>query len=243
MKKLFFIFFILSALPFTMKGQAADAQLGAQYYQSGDYDKAVVYYEKLYDKQPIDVYYNYYLNCLIYTKDFKKAEKLVKKNSVKNPGSLIYHVDLGRVYQAETDTTKANKEFQAGVDAITSSVSTNAVIELANAFLGINQVDLAIKTYLQGRKVLGSVYNFNTELADVYALKKDYQSMVDEYLSMLATNDAYRADVQKKLQAKLDADPDNVIGDILKKELLKRAQKEPDKEIWSEMLVWYYLQQ
>src|SRR6478735_6414646 len=117
MKKLFFILLLFAALPFRMAAQV-DAQLAAQYYQTGEYDKAVVYYEKLYDKQPVDVYY---LNCLIYTKDYKKAEKLVKKNSVKNPGSLTWHVDLGRVYQASLDTSKANKEFDAAVASVDAS--------------------------------------------------------------------------------------------------------------------------
>src|ERR1700755_3335125 len=97
-----------------------DEQLAVQYYQAGEYDKAVVYYEKLYNKAPIGIYYSYYLNCLIYTKDFKRAEKIVKKQSNRNPGDLTWHVDMGRVYQAEGDDAKMKKEFEAGVSAINS---------------------------------------------------------------------------------------------------------------------------
>src|SRR5665213_1960075 len=131
-----------------------DEQLASQYYEQGEYDKAIVYYEKLYEKTPINIYYNYYLNCLIFTKDFKHAEKIVKKQSNRNPGELTYHVDLGRVYQAEGDDEKMKKEFESGIKAINSGTSSNAVINLANAFLGLSETDLAIETYQNGRKEL-----------------------------------------------------------------------------------------
>src|ERR1044072_2248658 len=69
----------LHAQDTTLAPLSPDEQLAVQYYQAGDYDKAVVYYEKLYNKNPIQLYYSYYLNCLILTKNYKKAEKTVKK--------------------------------------------------------------------------------------------------------------------------------------------------------------------
>ncbi|MBI3510608.1 MAG: tetratricopeptide repeat protein [Bacteroidetes bacterium] len=225
------------------KNNSTDEQLAAQYYAEGDYEKAEVYYEKLYNRTPINVYYDYYLNCLLYTKDFKKAEKTVKKQSSRNPGDLTFHVDLGRVYGAEGDSAKEKKEFMNGVNAVDASYSANAVIDLANAFLGVNEPDFAIKALLQGRKVLKDVYTFNVELADVYAIKKDYVSMVNEYLDMLTINVAYKQQVQNRLQAKLDADENDLIAPVLKTELIRRAQKNPDEMIWSEMLIWFYMQQ
>jgi tetratricopeptide (TPR) repeat protein len=220
-----------------------DEQLAAQYYQSGEYDKAVVYYEKLYDKTPVQIYYQYYLNCLILTKNYKKAEKLVKKQSSRNPGDLTFHVDMGRIYGAQGEDEKKQKEFQAGIDAISGSSSANTVIDLAEAFLGQNETDFAIKALLQGRKELKGSYTFNTELAEVYSIKKDYVSMVNEYLDMLEVNANYMQQVKNNLQAKMDMDPDEKISAALKAELIKRSQKNPDKVIWSEMLMWYYMQQ
>ncbi len=222
---------------------SSDEQLAAQYYQSGEYDKAIVYYEKLYDKTPIGIYYDYYLNCLIFTKNYKKAEKIVKRQSSRNPGDLTFHVDLGRIYAAQNEDSKKTKEFQAGVDAISGGTSANSVIDLANAFLGINESDFATAALLKGRKELKGVYTFNIELAEVYSMKKDYASMVNEYLDLLETNVAYQQQVKNSLQAKMDADGEDKISGVLKTELIKRSQKSPDKTIWSEMLMWYYMQQ
>ena len=136
------------------KDPSTDEQLAAMYYSSGDYDKALVYYEKLYNKTPVTIYYDYYLNCLLYTKNFKKAEKTVKRQSSRFPGDLTFHVDMGRVFQSEGDSSKARKEFETGISTIDASYNANSVIDLANAFLGIDQTDYAIKTLLKGRKEL-----------------------------------------------------------------------------------------
>jgi tetratricopeptide (TPR) repeat protein len=244
---LLFLFAALLSLPGVGFAQTADPttdeQLAAQYYQAGEYDKAVIYYEKLYSKSPIAIYYEYYLNCLILTKDYKKAEKTVKKQSSRNPGDLTYRVDMGRVYQAQGDEGKKIKEFDGAIAGITSSTSANNVIDLANAFLAMNETDFAIAALNKGRKELKGMYTFNIELAEVYSVKKDYVSMVNEYLDLLDASTNFQQQVKNSLQAKMDADQEDKIAPVLKAELIKRSQKNPDKTIWSEMLMWYYVQQ
>lgn len=243
--------FLLLLFQFDLKAQedttlvplSPDEQLAAQYYQSGDYDKAIVYYEKLYNKNPIALYYNYYLNCLIYTKSFKKAEKTVKKQQGKAEWDLRFKIDMGRVYRAEGEEEKAQKEFNGAVSGISGSTSTRQVLDISEAFLAINETDFAIETMKKGRKELKGVYSFNTDLAEVYAIKKDWTMMVTEYLDLLEMSEAYKKQVQDLLQARLDADTDNKISGILKTELIKRSQKNPDKTIWNEMLMWYYMQE
>lgn len=220
-----------------------DEQLAVQYYQSGDYEKAAVYYKKLYDKSPIALYYSYYLNCLLYTKDYKAAEKLVKRQGNRNGNDPKYKVDMGRVFREQGEADKAKKEFDAAVASIDGGTSANMVIELAEAFLGVGETDYAIQSYQQGRKMLKGIYSFNIELAEIYGLKKDYQSMVNEYLDLLEVQSSFRQQVQNNLQSRMDADPDDRIESILKAELIRRSQKDPDNLNWSEMLIWLYMQQ
>lgn len=244
---LFFVLLLpvakLSAQDTVPMPMSPDEQLAVQYYQAGDYDKAVVYYEKLYNKNPISLYYNYYLNCLISIKNYKKAEKTVKKQQSKNEWDLRYKIDLGRVYRAEGEEDKAKKEFKGAVDGITGLTSPKHVVEVCNAFLAINESDYAVDALKKGRKELGNQYTFNIELAEVYSLKKDYQNMVTEYLDLVAVSDMYKKQVQDMLQAELDGDVDNRISTILRTELIKRSQKQPDKTVWNDMLMWYYMQE
>ena len=84
-----------------------DEQLALQFYQNKEFDKALDYYEKLYNKKSPQVFYLPYLNCLLETKDFKKAEKIVKKQIKQNPDAPNYIVDLGNVYFRADDVEKA----------------------------------------------------------------------------------------------------------------------------------------
>jgi tetratricopeptide (TPR) repeat protein len=235
--------FKLNAQDTTVVPASPDEQLAVQYYQAAEYDKAVIYYEKLYNKNPIAIYYNYYLNCLIYTKNFKKAEKTVKKQQSNNKWDLRYHVDFGRVYRADGNEDKAKKEFNLAVDGINATTSPKHVIEVCNAFMGINETGFAVDALKRGRKELSGVYTFNIELAEVYAVRKEWSNMVNEYLDLLSISEGYKVQVQELLQAQLDADIDGQIHPILKTELIRRSQKQPDKIIWNEMLMWYYMQQ
>jgi hypothetical protein len=48
-----------------------DQQLAAYYFQEEDFEKAVLYYEKLYKESYSDFFYQYYLDCLVNLKSIK----------------------------------------------------------------------------------------------------------------------------------------------------------------------------
>ncbi|MBK6836002.1 MAG: hypothetical protein IPG89_17740 [Bacteroidetes bacterium] len=102
----YILVFILSLLVFSSSLVAQPAstndQLALQYYNNKEYDKAIVYYEKLYDKNPYS-YYEYYLTCLLKTDDKKKAEKIIKKQIKLLPESVSLYVDLGELYKLDND--------------------------------------------------------------------------------------------------------------------------------------------
>ena len=59
------------------------------YYNSGDFDKAVLYFEKIASekKNTVDIYQPY-RTSLLEINEFKKAEKLVKQEIKKYPKKL-----------------------------------------------------------------------------------------------------------------------------------------------------------
>lgn len=221
---------------------STDEQLAAQYYQTGEFDKALVYYEKLFNKKQIALYYNYYLNCMVQVQDFKKAEKVVKRQMRNNPYDLRFQVDLGRVYRASGDEAKAKKTFREAVEAL--QPNQEQVNDLAQAFLGINETELAVEAYQKGRKLMKGYYPFYFELAEVYSIRKEYQLMVNELMDDLGDNGMlHMKDVQNLLQTRFGSEADDQQNLILKNELLRRAQKNPDKPVYSELLLWMFMQQ
>ncbi len=219
---------------------STDEQLALQFYQNKEFDKALDYYEKLYNKKSPQEFYSPYLNCLLETKDYKKAEKIAKKQIKQNPESLNFMVDLGIVYTRSEQTEKAKNTWEQAVKYIKQD---DQVFSVANAFLAIKQYDYAISTYLKGRKISQNNYPYSFELADIYHTKGDGMAMINEYLDVLETNDGYIQSVQNALQTSFGNDADSKQNELLKIELLKRIQRNPDKTIFSELLIWMQIQQ
>jgi len=51
----------------------ADEQLAAQYFQNGDYERAILYYEKLFRKQPTTFYYEQLYKSYVGLNDLESA--------------------------------------------------------------------------------------------------------------------------------------------------------------------------
>src|SRR5580700_10904706 len=97
----FLLLLLRSFIPLSFSQGGADEKLAQQFYQNKEFDKAVVYYEKIFSKDASEPVYQAYLNCLLELKDFKIAEKTVKREIRQNPSVLGYIVDLGHVYDLE----------------------------------------------------------------------------------------------------------------------------------------------
>src|SRR5215510_6883861 len=105
-----FLSAILFLLPLAVFSQVKDQQLADQYFYSQEYDKAVVLYEKLYDKNPF--IYNNYLRSLFELNQADKAEKLVKKQIKKDPGNPVLLIDLGQVYFRKNNSADTRKQYE-----------------------------------------------------------------------------------------------------------------------------------
>lgn len=233
-----FLFLILCGV-YSIAQPGNDAQLAQQYYQMGEYEKAASLYEKLYNKNNNPGFYHGYFNSLIMLKDYEQAEKLVKKAIKREGENSILLADLGYVYDQSGDQAKATQYYEEAIKQMPAD--QNAIANLANKFVSRQQNNLAIETFQKGRKTTGNPYAF--ELANLYSATGNYGAMVEEYLDLLLQNEGYLQTVQVSLQTKLPMDPEGVNKESLRVSLLRRIQKFPDKAIFSELLVWYMIQQ
>ena len=215
-------------------------QLAQQYYKNKEFEKAATIFSDLYNNQKSKIFLTYYLNCLIELKDFESAEKILKKEIRKNSSDLTYHVDLGYVYKSQNLLKEAEVEYQQALKLL--QPENSQINSLANAFLSKREFAYAEQTYLKGRKMLKEEYSFNFELAGLYQMLQLYDKMINEYLDVLDINESYLQTVQNRLQSSVYADKENNLNGLLKAQLIKRIQKNPDKKIFSELLIWLYLQ-
>ncbi|MFQ3326542.1 MAG: tetratricopeptide (TPR) repeat protein, partial [Salibacteraceae bacterium] len=169
---------MLSMVPIIGISQTTDSQLAAHYYQNQEYEKALLYYSRLYSKQTNASNYNYLFKCLVKLENYSEARKLSKRHVRIDPINQKAKVDYGYTYGLEGNAKMQSKEFKK----IIKSIAPNYLVinELAVAFLDIKKNQEALDVYQQGRSIMKNTYPFNTEIADIYYRMERYNDMTDE---------------------------------------------------------------
>lgn len=226
---------VLIAAP-VAKAQQQDLELARQYFSQGDYTKAEELYGKLIDNQRLfHAVYPDYLKTLLAQRNYKEAEKLVKKTIKRFPGNPSFEIDLGLVYQASGNKAAAEKQF----DKLLETMNSEAVVVVANAFMQNDLFDYAEKAYLRGRQVSKDPTSYTRPLIALYAYRQKTDKLIPEVLNLLQENESELGYVQSRLQNSIQEEENH---DLLEKELILRVQQNPDKLSYNEMLIWLYIQ-
>ncbi len=237
MKRATAIVFFLSMFCSGLFAQVNDLQLARQFTTNGEPEKALDIYQKLY-KQDNDAYYSYYINGLLSLKKFDDAENITKKMLRKHPGDYQYSIALGRIYTQKGEPEKANTVYDDLIKNLPADAG--AIANLATQFYQAENVDYAIKIFLQGRKLLHNDNLYSFELINLYRYKRDKPALTEEYLNFLSSNPAFITQAENTLSSLYEGADDY---NMLKVALFKRIQKDPQQTIYADMLTWQFLQQ
>lgn len=164
---------------------------------------------------------------------------MIKKQKKKSNSNTLF-IDLGEVYAAQGEENDANKAYTDAINNMPKS--QGIVIRTANEFIRLNKLELALETYQQGKKLLEGRYPFSYEIASLYGTMGDQEKMISEYLDLLVYNEAYKQTIQNALNRSINFEDDEEGVEMLRTELLRRVQKNPDSVIYAEMLIWLFLQ-
>ena len=237
---LLLLFFFTSGTTFSnlqAQDRNQEMRLAQQYFKQGEYEKAKVMYQKLYESSPNSrSYYSYYFKCLLALKEFDVAEKLVKKQIKKNKDEVLFLVDLGSLYKDKEETEKANEQF----DKALKGVSEVRVRSLAYAFNQINELDYVIAAYEKGQKLSKDPTAYSKEIAEAYQRKGDIDKMIVNYLDHLLVNPHSVLIVKQQLR-KVISNEDNM--EELQRQLYGRIQEQPQEILYPELLIWTFQNQ
>jgi len=245
MNRLLFIIFLFLSLGanaqlFRPNQQIApdESSLAIQYYNDGDYEKAVVLLEKLYAIPDNGAYFDIYFNTLVKLKRYDVAEKVVKREIKKNPQGDVYPIALGKLYQEKGDVQAANKIFTDVINKLPKDEFK--IRNLANSFYRFENYEFAVQTFKQGRKLLGNDQLFAFELLNIYRFKKDKPMLMQEYLDAMGTMPQLLPQAEAVLASIFEDKNDY---QTFQAAILRKIQKEPDAEIYIQLLTWNYIQQ
>ena len=233
-KNIVLLFLFLSLLV-----HSQNEQLALNYFDRGEFEKALVSYEELLKAQPNN--FNYFqkaVECYQQLQQFDKAEKAIQERLDKyKQGNFL--VELGYNYQLQKNQEKANKYYDQAIDKIKKNPSE--VYQIAYVFDRKALVDYALLAY-QTAVSLEPKFNFNFQMALLYGQKGETDKMIDMFLTEAYTNPQNLIMIQNQLSRFTTEETDENFNDALKKALLVRIQKNQDI-FWNEFLSWFYVQQ
>jgi len=212
-------------------------QTAFKLYQQRAFLQALPLFEELYESARGSSFYPFYLQCLLETKDFKRAEKTVQQEIKKTPNQLRLQVDLGYVYLVSGKAAKAEKTFTDAIDELTKRQQETSPLAMAFRSRSLNAY--AIRTYEKGRQVMKDPKAFSLEIAGIYEATGEFRKMADAFLDILAETPGQMSNIQSRLQFYLNQVPEPEHHAYLYKALLERVQKNPGNTEFSELYYWY----
>tara|TARA_R110002072_G_scaffold303044_1_gene492077 strand:- start:27962 stop:29788 length:1827 start_codon:yes stop_codon:yes gene_type:complete len=239
MKQLIIIALLI--LPVFGFSQGTDQQLAQHYYQNGEFDKALVYYERLYEGDNSKFNLKRYYECLTEIGDDKTAEKVLKKVASRNRYDNEYSIMLAKFYEERSQVQKADKIYDNLIESL--QPSSRNVIALYNLFKAQGKPEMSYRTLIKGRKLLKKSYPLNFQFAEYYGSQGETDKMINEYLDMIDYHSSYQQSIQRVLSAQIDfSKKDSKEYDLLRTALISRTQKKPDNVQYAQMLTWLFIQ-
>lgn len=215
-------------------------KLALSYYRNKQYQKAAELYGQLYEEKASQQYYTYLFNSLIALKEYKRAEKVAKKQMKVSPKSTRYAVDYAYVLKLSGNEKKSDRILSGLIDDMPNNHSL--AIHLSHALQSKGFNEQALAALKKAKEMPGNEYSYGLEMANIYQYSGEYDKMFDAYLDYLYQNPQEMQRVRNRLQTYLRHDVDNNMATILKKKLFERAQENPDNLTYTKMLLWYSLQ-
>ena len=243
-KYLFIVLFsIVSVSSFFSQVSTIDFQLAKKYFLDSDYEKAVLYYEKIFKESEhrLKIYENY-KSAFIELNKFKEAEKLSKTLIKENPNMLKFLVDLGVIYGLVNRIDKKNQVFDKAIEQIIKETSYDNAFDLGLAFEKIGNLEKALEVYLNFEsKNLLNPFAFHSKIALIYNKTGQTNKMINTFFEMLDFNNKFLQNVQNGLVNSIDFENNLKEKEILRQSIIEKIQANPKKIVYIELLAWFYM--
>jgi tetratricopeptide (TPR) repeat protein len=232
---------LLTVLLFLLSiwAEAQNEQLANNYFDRGEFEKALVSYEELLKGQQGNTnYFQRVVECYQQLQQYDKAEKAIQARLDKYRQNTFL-VELGYNYQLQKNQEKANKYFDQAIDKIKKNAPE--AYGIAYTFERKALFDYALLAYKTALETDPKL-SFNFQMAMIYGQKGEPDLMIETYLLEAYQNPQNLPIIQNQLSRFMTEDADANFNDSLKKALLLRAQK-TQEVFWNDFLSWFFVQQ
>ena len=231
---------LLLLIPFISNSQNNDVQKAQSLFSKGDYEKAVQIYEKL-PSNKLPRFYSSYLFSLNALSKYKEAKKVAQKMYLRDKNNLRYLSDVIIFERKNDDKSQASKNLNILIKELKTKPSQ--ALTISNNFNRNEMYDFAIKV-LDATENDNNRSNYLIQKAENYSSLLDYEKMITCLLDLLEYNASRELYVRNKFQKTIYnfGIKNENFNKSLKKLLISYSNKNSKNPIYSDLLVWYFIQ-
>lgn len=232
--------FIAVFLGLSLPGFAQSDQLARNFYDQGEYEKALQIYQELYEKNPSNsMFFERVVSSYQQLEEFDKAEKMLfeRLNSSANNPSIL--VELGHNFELQDKSERAEQFYEEALKSL--SGRPNYAYSIARTFEQYSLLDYAAKAYEQAME-MNTDRNYNLQLARIYGEQGKIEKMFSNYLDLIEDDMKFYGIANREFNRYISDDADSEGNTIFRKLLLKRLQENLSL-LYNEMLSWLFIQQ
>lgn len=214
--------------------------LAKQYFNDGEYEKALVFYEKLAAKNPRRTdYLENLIACYQQLERYGDAEVLLLKKTAENNAFPTLFIELGHNFALQKLPEKAALHY--GKALLSINENPNLGFAVGVQFQKYSLLDHAVNAYSKAME-LNPKLDYNFQLARIYGEQGNIEKMYEAYLTLIVEGRTPQSNVLRNINDFVTEDAENENNIKLKKILLKNAQRNPDL-LWNELLSWLFVKQ
>ena len=219
--------------------QSQNATLAKNYFQNGDYEKALIEYKNLHAKSSSNMNY---ISKIISThqqlEQYDDAETFLL-DLMKRVNYPAFYVELGYNFQLKNNIEKAQENYQKAMAAIDEKASY--VFAVARSFQEHTLLEEAALSYEKAGR-LNKEFNFDIQLAKIYGEQGNIEKMFNSYVNFIESTPSALRNVKRSINEFITEDSANENNILFRKMLLKKMQQEPNT-MWNDLLSWLFIQQ
>ncbi len=235
-----FFLFLISFLLYQFSALAQEDFLAKQYFNDGDFEKAVVFYEKLVEANPRRTdYAEGLVACYQQLERYDEAENFLLEKLNESYAFPTFYIELGYNHTLQNHPEKATQFYDKAIEKIEDN--PNFGYSVGYRFQQYAVLDYAIRAYKRAMELKPDL-NYDFQLARIYGEQGEIEKMYQSYLNLIWEGRTSRSNVLRNIDDFISEDPNNENNVLLRKVLLKNAQKNADL-LWNELLSWLFVQQ
>ena len=236
MRKIIILLLLFSAI----RVHSQSDLLAKNYFEQGEYEKALVIYTKLHDKNSSRFEY---FTALVAThqqlENFKEAETILLERINSRMVIPQLYVELGFNYSLQEKDSLATLNYNKAIELLETKIHHAA--NIGATFEKYSLLNQAVETYESSMEI-NPERDFNYQLARLYGEQGEIEKMFSKYLDLIKSNNAYRSIAQRNFSLYVTEDPTNEANILLRKVLLQKLQNQPNI-MYNELLSWLFIQQ